>query len=98
MAYHVSEESLRWSLKHLCRFGDTDVFPHAPELSCFYDRQDEVVTELGKLDLDSYTPEGAIEALAPKSRHGFRVAHQFSATDNLLVPRYLLWVETFSRG
>jgi hypothetical protein len=84
MAYHISEESLRKALKHLCRYGDTDVFPHAPELSCFYDRQDEVVTELGKLDLDSYTPEGAIEALAPKSRHGFRIAHQFSATDNLL--------------
>ena len=66
MAFHVPEASLRQALKHLCRYGDRDVFPHVPELSCFYDRQDEVVTELCKLDLDFYTPEGAIEALAPK--------------------------------
>ena len=67
-----------------CSANEHDVFSTCPEFSCFYDRQDEVVTELCKLDLNFYTPEGAIEALAPKSRHGFRIAHQFSAADNLM--------------
>ena len=43
-------------------------FPHLPELAFFADSQKAVIAELATLDLDSYTPRGAIEALAPKSR------------------------------
>jgi hypothetical protein len=40
---------------------------------------------LKQLDLDSYAPGSAFEALAPKSRFGFRIVHQLSLTDNLLL-------------
>lgn len=43
------------------------------------------MAELAKLDLDIYTPGGAIEALAPKGRYSFRIAHQSSALDTLLL-------------
>jgi Reverse transcriptase (RNA-dependent DNA polymerase) len=69
----------------MCRYGDTDVFPHLPEFAFISECEQEVVDELAKLDLDAHVPGGALEALAPKSRYGFRIAHQLSATDNLLL-------------
>lgn len=85
MAYRVSDASLRAAVAHLCRYGDTDVFPHLPELSFFSEEEDAVVTELATLDLDSYAPTGAFEALAPKNRYGFRIVHQLPALDALLL-------------
>ncbi len=85
MAYSVSPTSIAAAVRHLCRYGDTDLFPHLPELAFFADEQAAVIAELAKMDLDNYAPEGALEALAPKSRYSFRVAHQLSALDTLLL-------------
>jgi hypothetical protein len=85
MAYHLSSSSLATAIRHMIRYGDTDVFPHLPELSFLANQRKAVIKELAKLDLDNYAPAGAIEALAPKSRYGFRIAHQFSALDTLLL-------------
>src|SRR5438876_9851103 len=85
MTYCLPPKSLEAAVEHLCRYGDTDIFPHLPELAFFADEQATVIADLAKVDLDSYTPEGALEALAPKSRYAFRVAHQLSALDTLLL-------------
>ncbi|HYM72076.1 MAG TPA: reverse transcriptase domain-containing protein, partial [Stellaceae bacterium] len=85
MAYRVSQQSLELAVRHLVRYGDTDIFPHLPELAFLADQEKAVVEELAKLDLDNYMPAGAIEALAPKARYSFRIAHQLSALDTLLI-------------
>lgn len=85
MAYRLSQESLKLAVRHLVRYGDTDIFPHPPGLAFLADQETAVVEELVKLDLDSYMPVGAIEALAPKGRYSFRIAHQLSALDTLLL-------------
>jgi len=85
MTYRVPQSSLEASINHLVRYGDTDIFPHLPELAFFADEAAVIVGELSKLDLDSYTPAGAIEALAPKARYSFRIAHQLSALDTVLL-------------
>lgn len=85
MAYRLSAISLGHAIDHLQRYGDTDVFPHLPELSFLSQLKDDIVDELSQLDLDVYNPGGAIEALAPKSRFGFRVVHQLTATDTVLM-------------
>jgi len=85
MAFRLAADSIRKAIAHLCKFGDTDVFPHLPELAFFRDESSQVVDELRQLDLDAYNPSGAIEALAPKSRFGFRITHQLSAVDTLLL-------------
>jgi hypothetical protein len=85
MSYRLSTTSLKTAITHLCRYGDTDVFPHLPELAFVSDCQNAVADELAKLDLDSYKPGGGVEALAPKSRYGFRIAHQLSVLDNILL-------------
>jgi hypothetical protein len=85
MAYHLSVPSLRNAVRHICQFGDTDVFPRLPEIAFLRDRETEVIEELKKLDLDSYAAGSAFEALIPKSRYGFRIVHQLSLSDNLLL-------------
>lgn len=84
MAFHLSEASIQLAIKHLAKFGDTDVFPHLPEIAFLKDREKEVVSEIRKFDLDNFTPSSAFEALAPKSRFGFRIVHQMPLLDTLL--------------
>jgi hypothetical protein len=85
MAYKLSKNSINLALQHLCRFGDTDVFPHLPELLFVRDNIEKVTLELQKLDLDNYSPTNAIEALAPKSKYGFRIVHQLPLVDTILL-------------
>jgi hypothetical protein len=85
MAYRVTRASLKAAVTHLVRYGDTDIFPHLPELAFFADEGTAIIGEFSKLDLDTYTPAGAIEALAPKARYSFRIAHQLSALDTVLL-------------
>ena len=85
MAFRLSVPALEKTIKHLCKYGDTDVFPHLPELAFFRDESAAIVEELRHLDLDTYNPGGAIEALAPKSRYGFRITHQLGAVDTVLL-------------
>ncbi|MEM7168743.1 MAG: reverse transcriptase domain-containing protein [Pseudomonadota bacterium] len=82
--FKVDEFSLKLAIRHLCRYGDTDIFPHLPELAFLSDAEDQIVSELSNLDLDSYTPHGSLEALSPKSRYGFRIVHQLQYLDTLL--------------
>jgi len=85
MAFKLNPTALRAAIKHLCRYGDTDVFPHLPELALYAEEAKAVLAELAGLDLDNYNPSGAIEVLAPKNRYGFRIAHQLPALDTLLL-------------
>lgn len=85
MAYRLSESSLRRAIQHLSVYGDTDVFPHLPEIAFLREREDAIVAELAALDLDTFAPLGAVEALAPKSRYGFRITHQLQPLETLLL-------------
>jgi hypothetical protein len=85
MSYRLSQGSLTHAVRHLTRFGDTDVFPHLPELAFLRDCDVDILKELEALDLDSYGPGSAAEALAPKSRFGFRIVHQRPLLDSILL-------------
>ncbi len=85
MAFKLPASALEKAITHLCKYGDTDVFPHLPELAFFRDESSAIVAELKDLDIDSYNPGGAFEALAPKSRFGFRITHQLGAVDTVLL-------------
>lgn len=85
MAYRLAPASLALAIKHLCTYGDTDVFPHLPEIHFLRHNSNAVAKELANVDLDSYSPGGAVEALAPKSKLGFRIAHQLPLHDTILL-------------
>ncbi|MET7969016.1 RNA-directed DNA polymerase [Micromonospora sp. NPDC005305] len=75
------EESFNLAVSHISRWGDTDVFPFAPENIIFHDRKDETVALLKKIDgdltsaLDSHPPyiEGALSLI---TYEGFRYVSQ----------------------
>jgi len=85
LVYKLSESSLLNALKHLCQYGDTDVFPHLPEIYFLRDKESDVLKALKTLDIDTYAPGSAVEALAPKSRYGFRIVHQLPILDTILL-------------
>lgn len=85
MTYRLSSECIRRSIDHLCRYGDTDVFPHLPEIAFLREQKTEITAELENLDLDVYVPSSAFEALGPKSRYGFRIVHQLPLIDTTLL-------------
>ncbi|MER8646707.1 RNA-directed DNA polymerase [Mesorhizobium sp. M1252] len=85
MAYRLPKSSLLTAVQHLCRYGDTDVFPHLTELSFVREEMGLIIDELEVLDLDIYDPGTAVEALGPKSRYGFRIVHQLPYLDTILL-------------
>jgi len=85
MAYRLGAQAVSRAIKHLTKFGDTDVFPHLPELHFARDCSADVVKALCANDLDSYVPHSACEALGPKSRFGFRIVHQLPIDDTILL-------------
>lgn len=81
----LSPDSIRIAVKHLVRFGDTDIFPHLPEIAFLRDEEDAVVAALSKIEPNNYSPQTAINSLAPKGRLSFRSAHQLGITDTLFL-------------
>jgi hypothetical protein len=81
----LSPNSIRIAVRHLVKFGDTDIFPHLPEIAFLRDDEDSVVAALSKVEPGTYTAKTAINSLAPKGRLGFRSAHQMGITDNILL-------------
>jgi hypothetical protein len=86
----ISEASVRRAINHLGSFGDTDLFPRLPEMRCFLERPAAVAKDCGSLNIGQYTPTGVVETLTPKSWLGFRIAHQLTASDNVIYLAALL--------
>lgn len=85
MAYKLPKAALCCAIRHLWRYGDTDVFPHLPELTFVREQADAIAAVLEGVDLDNYDPGSAAEALCPKSRYGFRIVHQLPYIDTILL-------------
>lgn len=81
----LSKNSIRIAVRHLVKYGDTDLFPHLPEIALLRDEEDAVVAAVSKVEPGNYTAKTAMTSLAPKGRYGFRSAHQLGITDNLLL-------------
>jgi hypothetical protein len=86
----ISEASVRRAINHLGSFGDTDLFPRLPEIRCFLERPGTIAKDCASLNIGQYTPTGVIETLTPKSWLGFRIAHQLTASDNVIYLAALL--------
>jgi hypothetical protein len=86
----ISEASVRRAINHLGAFSDTDLFPPLPEMRCFIERPGTIAKDCARLNIDQYRPVGVIETLTPKSWLGFRIAHQLTASDNLIYLAALL--------
>jgi hypothetical protein len=86
----ITEQSVRRAINHLGAMGDTDLFPRLPEMRCFLERPGTIAKDCEKLNIGLYTPTSPVETLTPKSWLGFRIAHQLTASDNVIYLAALL--------
>ncbi|MER9831354.1 RNA-directed DNA polymerase [Mesorhizobium sp. M0134] len=75
---------LEYGLTHIVQNGDTDIFPYPFELRFLEQSAEKVLDELCTLDLSTYQPMSLVESLIPKTKFGFRVAHQPFPVDTVL--------------
>lgn len=80
----LSSNLYEHAINHIVAKGDTDIFPFPFELKFFRDYSAKIVTELSALDLSSYSPMSLVDSLIPKTKFGFRVAHQPFPVDTLI--------------
>ncbi|MBN9556576.1 MAG: reverse transcriptase, partial [Alphaproteobacteria bacterium] len=72
----LKPNSIRLAIRHIVRFGDTDIFPPLPGIAFLKADEQSVVNILSKVEPGAYTARTAINSLAPKGRLGFRNAQQ----------------------
>lgn len=88
----IDRKHIEYSIDHIIKHGDTDLFPYPFELHFISERRDLIVSELADLDLANYHPMSLVESLIPKTRYGFRVAHQPYPIDTLIFTALVLSV------
>jgi hypothetical protein len=86
----LSADSLRWALRSLNRFGDTDLFPRPIELDVLSADVDTTASVLSETDLSAYTPGGARRFIVPKDDLSYRQATQLDPLDSVLLTA-IIW-------
>jgi hypothetical protein len=80
----LSAGTLDWSLNHLIKFGDTDIFPVPFEYEAIRANWTDVQAHLMKVDLAAHETHATFSLLTPKVGYGFRVVNQLHPYDCLL--------------
>ena len=80
----IQDASLDWSLTHIEKQGDTNLFPVPFEYAAIRHNWAEVKSELLSRDLSSYSINAAQRMLAPKPKMLFRAIHQLDPLDCLM--------------
>lgn len=84
MTYRLSDEALNWSLAHIQRFGDTDIFPKPFEIEAITHGWDDLMVYLGSQDLDMWKTRSKRTCLTPKGKYAYRVSTQLDPLDTLI--------------
>jgi len=80
----LSPSTLNWSLAHVERFGDTDIFPLPFEYEAIRADWGRLLAELTAVEINDWVTSAYRRALTPKSRFGFRTATQLDPLDSLI--------------
>ncbi|HUC81915.1 MAG TPA: RNA-directed DNA polymerase [Flavisolibacter sp.] len=81
----LQEASYRWSIKHLLKESDTDLFPRPPELTVIKESEEELIKELVAIDIRSYQWNAARRFLVPKDNVSYRNATQLHQIDSIVL-------------
>ncbi|QKG55743.1 RNA-directed DNA polymerase [Hymenobacter sp. BRD128] len=81
----LQEESYRWSIKHLFKESDTDLFPKPFELNVVKDCEEEILKFCINLDITNYKWKAARRFIVPKDNTSYRVATQLDIFDSILL-------------
>ncbi|MBX3202110.1 MAG: RNA-directed DNA polymerase [Labilithrix sp.] len=84
MANHLTDADVRWALKHLQQFGDTDLFPRPFELDLLVEKEGVVVKHVQSIDLRQHVWSRPRRALVLKDELSFRSATQLDPLDAVI--------------
>jgi hypothetical protein len=80
----LKASSLSWALKHVCKEGDTELFPQPFEFDVIKEYWPMVVKDLGHIQINAHTWQGPRRLIVPKSEFGFRTVCQLDPLDSIL--------------
>lgn len=86
----LDENLYACAIDHITTYGDTDIFPFPFEIKFLAECRNQIVDQLARLDLTDYHPMSLVEALVPKSKFGFRTAHQPFPLDTVVYTALVL--------
>lgn len=81
---NLKRDSIIWSLNHIRKFQDTNIFPFPFEYLAIFEFENEVISYLESLDIYSAGVRPYRTALVPKSQVGFRIATQLDPLDAII--------------
>jgi hypothetical protein len=81
----LSQDSYNWSLKHLIREHDTDLFPLPFEIEAIESQWGSLGPEFAHLDVTNYTWRGGRRFVVPKGHLAFRLATQLDPIDSVVL-------------
>lgn len=83
-SFQLPKESVQWAIRHIHRFGDTDILPVPAEYEAVLKALDTVAGSLSAIDLNKHYFKVPRRVAVPKASGGFRVASQLSPDDAIL--------------
>ena len=81
----LNKTTYKWSLNHILKEGDTDLFPIPFEFSAIKSNWEKTVNELIKIDIENYSWKGYRKFIVPKGTLSFRKAVQLDPIDSLII-------------
>jgi hypothetical protein len=86
---NLSEDALEWAVKHLQRFGDSDMLTVPVEYSAIAANWIEIKKLLLEMDLAEHKPRPLARFLVPKPEGGYRVATRLDPLDALIYTAFV---------
>lgn len=81
----LQENSLRWSLNHVFKYSDTDLFPKPVEFEILKEIEEEAINRLKDIDLGNYQHSPSRRFIVPKDDISYRTATQLDPLDNIIL-------------
>lgn len=81
----LSETSYQWSIKHLFKESDTDLFPRPFELNVLHEMQSELIGLCKDIDIGSYKWHASRRFIVPKNDVSYRVGTQLDLIDSIIL-------------
>lgn len=84
LPYLLPEASIAWAIRHIDRFGDTDILPIPADYKAITADSNRVAVELGKVCLADHYAKVPRRVAVPKPSGGFRIGSQLAPDDAIL--------------
>ena len=76
--------SINWTIDHISKYGDTDIFPIPFEFEAYKFLRNDIVDYLSKINISEFEFNSFIKFMVPKHGKGYRAAVQLDPLDCII--------------